>query len=114
MTLVSVTALVATPLLSPLVIGHGTLTIGMLTMRLLLFDHPYSPLPCFGSEVEALPSHHIVSVSYCLSQAATYLPGPIVGQQLLSVCSYCLILLIVLRPSEDRTAINIVWRYYTA
>jgi hypothetical protein len=52
MTLVSVTALVATPLLSPLVIGHGILAIGMLIMPLLVFDHHYSPLPRFGSEVE--------------------------------------------------------------
>jgi hypothetical protein len=79
MTLVSVMALVATPLLSPLVIGYGTLTIGMLTTHLLLFDYPYSPLPHFGSEVEALPSHRIVLVFYCLSQVATYLSGPIVG-----------------------------------
>jgi hypothetical protein len=52
MTLVSATALVATPLLSPLVIGHSTLIIGMSTMPLSVFDHHYSPLPRFGSEVE--------------------------------------------------------------
>jgi hypothetical protein len=60
MTLVSVTALVATPLLSPLVIGHGILITGMSIMPLLLFDHHYSPLPCFGSEVEPL------FLAYCL------------------------------------------------
>jgi len=79
MTPVSVTALVAIPLLSPLMIGHGTHTIGMLITLPLLFDHHYSLLPYFGSEVEALQFCHIVLIAYCLSQAATYLPGPIVG-----------------------------------
>ena len=52
MTPVSATALVAIPLLSPLVTGHSILAIGMSSMPLLVFDHHYSPLPCFGSEVE--------------------------------------------------------------
>ena len=52
MTLVSATALVAIPLLSLLVTGHGILTIGMSITPLLVFDHHYSPLPRFGSEVE--------------------------------------------------------------
>jgi hypothetical protein len=56
MTLVSAMVLVAIPLLSPLVIGHGTLTTGMSITLPLLFDHHYSLLPCFGSEVEAPPS----------------------------------------------------------
>jgi hypothetical protein len=60
MTLVSVTALVAIPLLSPLVIGHGILMIGMSITPLLVFDHHYSPLPRFGSEVEP------PFLSYCL------------------------------------------------
>jgi len=51
MTLVSAMALVATPLLSLLVTGHGILAIGMSIMPLLVFDHHYSPLPRFGSEV---------------------------------------------------------------
>ena len=60
MILVSVMALVAFPLLSPLVTGHGILAIGMSTMPLLAFDHHYSPLPCFRSEVEP------PFLSYCL------------------------------------------------
>ena len=102
MALVSATALVATPLLSPLVTGHGILVIGMLITPLLVFDHHYSLLPCFGSEVE--PSLCL----YCLGQAATYLPGPIVGRQLLYLGSYCLVSPIVLCLSEDRTTIAIV------
>jgi hypothetical protein len=65
MTPVSVTALVAIPLLSPLVTGHGILAIGMSITLPLLFDHHHSPLPHFGSEVE--PSLvRIVSSRYCL------------------------------------------------
>jgi hypothetical protein len=60
MTLVSATALVATPLLSLLVIRHGILMIGMSITPLLVFDYHYSPLLCFKSEVE--PPFH----SYCL------------------------------------------------
>jgi hypothetical protein len=60
MTLVSATALVATPPLSLLVTGHGILVIGMSIMPLSVFDHHYSPLPRFGSEVE--PPFHL----YCL------------------------------------------------
>ena len=66
MTLVSVMALVAIPLLNPLVIGHGTLAIGMSITLPLLFDHHYSLLPRFGSEVEALPFCCIVLSVYCL------------------------------------------------
>jgi hypothetical protein len=65
MTPVSVTALVAIPLLSPLVIGHGTLVIGMSITPPLLFDHHHSPLPRFGSEVEP-PHVRIVLSPYCL------------------------------------------------
>ena len=108
MTLVSAMALVAIPLLSPLVTGHGTPMIGMLITPPLLFDHHYSLLPHFGSEVEPLFSSVLSHLVYCLSQAATYLPGPIVGRRLLSVGSYCLVLLIVLCPTEDRTTIAIV------
>ena len=60
MTPVSATALVAIPLLSLLVTRHGILAIGMSITLLLVFDHHYSPLPHFGSEVE-LPF-----LSYCL------------------------------------------------
>ena len=66
MTLVSAMALVATPLLSPLVTGHGILVIGMSITPLLVFDHHYSLLPRFGSEVEALPFCCIVLSVYCL------------------------------------------------
>jgi hypothetical protein len=52
MTPVSATALVAIPPLSLLVTGHSILTIGMSITPLLVFNHHYSLLPCFGSEVE--------------------------------------------------------------
>ena len=52
MTPVSATALVAIPLLSLLVTGHSILVIGMSITLPLVFDHHYSPLPRFGSEVE--------------------------------------------------------------
>ena len=65
MTLVSAMALVAIPLLSLLGIGHGILAIGMSITPLLLFDHHYSPLPRFGSEVEP-PHVRIVLLVYCL------------------------------------------------
>jgi len=114
MILVSATALVAIPLLSLLVTGHGILAIGMSIMLPLLFDHHYSPLPRFGSEVEpSLCSYCLVS-SIVLAKAATYLPSPIVERRLLYLGSYCLVLLIVLRPSEDQTTITIVQGYYTA
>ena len=63
MTPVSATALVAIPQLSPLVTGHGILVIGMSIMPPSVFDHHYSPLPRFGSEVE--PSLRL----YCLAFA---------------------------------------------
>jgi hypothetical protein len=114
MTPVSAMVLVAIPLLSPLVIGHSTLAIGMLIMLPLLFDHHYSPLPCFGSEVEA-PPPSVYCVDYLLSRLCGYiLTQSIVRQRLLFICSYCLILLIVLHPSEDQTTIAIVSGYYTA
>jgi hypothetical protein len=75
MTLASVTALVATPLLSPLVIGHGTLMIGMSIMPLLLSDHHYSPAPSFWVRGRSSPSCCIASIVYCLSQTAIYLPS---------------------------------------
>jgi hypothetical protein len=56
MTLVSVTALVAILLLSPLVIGHGTLAIGMLIMPPLLSDHHYSPAPSLWVRGRSSPS----------------------------------------------------------
>jgi len=77
MTLVSAIALVATPLLSPLVTGHGILAIGMSITPLLVFDHHYSLLPHFGSEVEppsllycpvlllSQPSGYLLTQSYC-------------------------------------------------
>jgi hypothetical protein len=108
MTLVSVTALVAIPLLSLLVTGHSILTIGMSITPLSVFDHHYSPLPRFGSEIEPPSCIRIVLSRYCLSLAATYLPGPIVGRRLLYLGTYCLVLPIVLRLSEDRTTITIV------
>jgi len=108
MTPVSATALVAIPLLSLPATGHGILAIGMSITPLSVFDHHYSLLPRFGSEVEPPFPFVLSRLIYCLGQAATYLLGPIVGRQLLSVGSYCLILLIVLCPSEDRTAIAIV------
>jgi hypothetical protein len=66
MTPVSATALVAIPLLSPLVTGHGILAIGMSIMLPLLFDHHHSPLPRFGSEVEPSLLVGIVLSRYCL------------------------------------------------
>jgi len=66
MTPVSATALVAIPLLSPLVTGHGILVIGMSIMLPLLFDHHHSPLPRFGSEVEPSLLVGIVLSRYCL------------------------------------------------
>jgi hypothetical protein len=66
MTPVSATALVAIPLLSPLVTGHGILVIGMSIMLPLLFDHHHSPLPRFGSEVEPSLLVGIVLSLYCL------------------------------------------------
>ena len=102
------TALVATLLLSPLMIGHSTLAIGMSTTPPLVFDHPYSLLPRFGSEIEPPLPFCIVLFVYCLSQVAMYLPGPIVGRRLLYLGTYCLVLPIVLRLSEDRTTITIV------
>jgi hypothetical protein len=89
MTLVSVTALVATPLLSPLVTGHGILVIGMLTTPLLVFDHHYSLLPCFGSEVEPpFCSYCLVSSIVSAKWLHTYLV-------LLLDDSYCLHVAIV-------------------
>jgi hypothetical protein len=114
MTPVSAMVLVAIPLLSPLVIGHSTLAIGMSIMLPLLFDHHYSPLPHFGSEVEA-PPPSVYRIDCLLSHPRSYiLTRSIVRRWLLFVCSYCLVLLIVLHPSEDQTAIAIVLGYYTA
>jgi hypothetical protein len=71
MTPVSATALVAIPLLSLLVTGHGILVIGMLITLPLLFDHHYSPLPRFGSEVE--PLYICIVSSRLLSRLSSYL-----------------------------------------
>ena len=71
MTPVSVTALVAIPLLSPLVTGHGILAIGMSIMLPFPFDHHYSPLPRFGSEVE--PPYVSIVPSRLLSRLNGYL-----------------------------------------
>jgi hypothetical protein len=74
MTPASVTALVAIPLLSPLVIGHGIPAIGMSITPPLQSDHHYSPLPHFGSEVEPLLVFPFVSFAYCLGlRLPTYL-----------------------------------------
>jgi hypothetical protein len=74
MTLVTATALVAIPLLSLLVIGHGILAIGMSIMPPLLFDHHYSPLPRFGSEVEpSLCLYCLISSIVSALRLPTYL-----------------------------------------
>jgi hypothetical protein len=73
MTLVSAMALVAIPLLTLLVTGHGILAIGMSITLPLLFDHHYSPLPRFGSEVEpSLCSYCLVLSIVSAKQLPTY------------------------------------------
>jgi hypothetical protein len=92
---VSAMALVAIPLLSLLVTGYSIPMIGMSIMLPLLFDHHYSPLPCFGSEVEPFLR------SYCLVSLLSWLRGylltwsycwttVIVSRYLLSRLTYCL------------------------
>jgi hypothetical protein len=85
MTPVSATALVAIPLLSLLVTGHGILVIGMSIMLPFQSDHHYSPLPHFGSEVE--PSLR----SYCLISLLSWPSGYLLTR------SYCWMTVIVSR-----------------
>jgi len=54
MTLVSVTALVAIPLLSLLVTGHGILAIGMSIMLPSVFEQSLLPAPSFWVRGRAL------------------------------------------------------------
>ena len=91
MTPVSATALVAIPLLSPLVTGHGILVTGMSITLPLLFDHHHSPLPRFGSEVE--PFLRLYCLVLLLSWLSGYLPTR----------SYCWTTVIVLRYLLSRS-----------
>jgi hypothetical protein len=99
MTPVCVTALVAIPLLSPLVIGHGTLAIGMSIMLPLSFDHHYSPLPRFGSEVEAS-----LSPSYCLDSLLSWPSGYVLTR------SYCWMTAIVCMYSTGQQKTTIFFK----
>jgi hypothetical protein len=71
MTPVSATALVAIPLLSLLVTGHGIPAIDISITLPLLFDHHYSPLPRFGLKVE--PSCVCIVSPRLLSRLSGYL-----------------------------------------